>query len=245
MKRLSWIGRTGLFLAALTLFACGQTPATTEQARGLLTGIPVVLAMSAIVLIVGVGLIAGVVGIDRFDRNRRRLADGPPPEPEGEEEAEVVAGITVGRAGVPRWLYGFYVLIPVFAFAYVFTSVSFVPEGGTEPGATEAPAGPCTECEIAAAQIAFDKDLIQVPAETDVTVTFNNNDTGVPHNFKVWEDEAAAQSADTGAQIAATDNINGGASAEAEFNSGPPGEYYFNCDIHPASMFGSVEVAAG
>ncbi|MGH2760179.1 MAG: hypothetical protein ACRDKJ_11540, partial [Actinomycetota bacterium] len=111
--------RSAVAGAALFAAACGQNPESTERARGVLTGPNLVLALSIIFIIVAGGLLVGAVGLDRFVRSRNQLAAAPPEAEEEEEKEEVVAGIGVGRAGVPRWLYGFYVLIPVFAFLYV------------------------------------------------------------------------------------------------------------------------------
>ncbi|MEX2394787.1 MAG: hypothetical protein WD826_09950, partial [Actinomycetota bacterium] len=213
------LGRRLVLLASSSMLlfaACGDLPATTENARGVITGPNLVLAMSVIFLVVAVGLLVAAVGADRFFRSRAALAEGTPADiVEVAEEDEVVAGITVGRASVPRWLYGAYVLIPVFAFTYVFSNIAPATTGDGEP--TPAPSvGPCTECEIAASQIVFDKDTLQVVAGEEITVTFNNEDIGVPHDFTVYEDEATAD-ADATDFVASTGTIAGGASGEASF----------------------------
>ncbi len=225
-----------LFLTA----ACTTVPEETEKARGVLSGVNLVLAMSVLFIVAAVGLIAAVLVIERAVRTRGRLAEGMPVVEEEEEPAdEVVAGITVGRATVPRWLYGAYVLIPVFAFAYVLTNIA---PAETAPGPTEAPIQPCTDdCEIAAEAIAFTKDAIPVVAESDLTVTFNNTDA-VVHNFYVWETKADTTGGDPIANTGAT--VAPGASDSAEFESPPAGEsYYFNCTLHPA-MEGDIESVA-
>jgi plastocyanin len=236
-RRLRWLIPAGLLLATT---ACGKTPETTEQARGVLSGVNIVLAMTVVLVVVAGGLLIGAFGFDRFVRSRKRLAEAPA-EPE-EEGDEVVAGITVGRAGVPRWLYAFYVLIPLFAMLYVFTNIPIEAGegGGAEPTAT--PQGPCTECTIVASGIAFDLDEIIAPAATDITVTFDNQDTGVPHDFTVWESEAAATAGGDAGKIATSGTINGGVSKDVTFNSDGAGSYYFNCTIHPPSMNGTFEV---
>jgi plastocyanin len=232
--------RLTLAASALLLFfgACGDLPETTENARGVITGPNLVLAMSVIFLVVAVGLLVAAVGTDRFFKTRAALAEGTPADlvEEEDETDEVVAGITVGRAAVPRWLYGAYVLIPVFAFAYVFSNIR--PPQAAEPTPTP-DAGPCTECEIAASQVLFTEDLIQVAAGEEVTVTFDNTDSTI-HDFTVWEDEAAAQSNDQSKQIVTTGTVSPGASKDAKFDA-PEESYFFNCTIHPASMVGTVE----
>jgi plastocyanin len=186
------------------------------------------------------------VGLERYIRTRRALAAAPPaPEEEEEEPEEVVAGIRVGRASVPRWLYGFYVLIPVFAFLYVVNNVALAPVAEEAGKETAAPTGPVTELTIVASGIKFDLETITFPAQTEVTVTFENRDAGVPHDFTVWRSEAAATAGDEAAKIAESSLITGVSETEVRFTTPDPGQYYFNCTVHPPSMFGTVEVVAG
>jgi plastocyanin len=232
-------------VALLVLAACGRVPESTEQARGILRGPNVVLALSVLFIVLAVGLIVVAVAADRFIRNRRALAEEPPPEePEVEEADEVVAGITLGRAPVPRWLYAAYVLIPLFAFAYVFSNVA-PPPAAEEAEETAAPTGPCTECTIVASGIEFETDTLTMPAETEVTVTLDNQDTAVPHDWSAWESKAAADANDEGAKLGATAQFPGAASRDVTFETPEAGTYYFNCTVHPTSMFGDLEVVAG
>ena len=230
--------------AFLLATACGQNPEQTEKARGVLEGPNIVIALSVIFVVLAGGLLVGVIGLDRFVRTRRQLESAPPEEPE-EEQDEVVAGITVGRAAVPRWLYGFYVLIPAFAFLYVVNNVALRPAAEEKPEESAKPTGPSDEWTIVASGIKFDLETLTVPADTDVKVTFDNKDTGVPHDFAVWQDEAAATANETPKQIAKSNQIVGGNETEVTFASGGAGELYFNCTVHPTAMFGTVEVVAG
>src|SRR5712692_5996268 len=120
MKRRVRALRFVLGTCALALAACGETPKTTEQARGVLSGANIVLAMTIVLIVLSGALVVGAVGLDRIMKARKALAEAPatPDIPE-EEDPEVVAGIGVGKAPVPRWLYAFYVVIPLFALLYV------------------------------------------------------------------------------------------------------------------------------
>jgi plastocyanin len=210
-----------------------------------LTGTNVVLALTIGFIVVAGGIVVGAVALDRFVRTRQALEAAPPePEEVEEEEEEVVAGIGIGRAGVPRWLYGFYVLIPLFSLLYVFNNVALRPAEEERPEATEAPTGPAEEWTIVSSGIKFDLDRIIVPAQTEVTVTFDNRDQGVPHNFTVWPDEQSAQGGNTAQALHAGNNISSGETEES-FTSPDAGEYYFNCTVHPTSMFGTFEAVAG
>jgi plastocyanin len=146
---------------------------------------------------------------------------------------------------VPRWLYAFYVLIPVFAFLYVVNNVALRPAAEEAPDETAAPEGPRPEWTIIASGIAFNLDEMQFSAGEEITVTLDNQDAGVPHDWVLWESEEAATANDEGAIIASTNQITGAAEDEATFAAPDPGEYYFNCRVHPPSMFGTAEVVEG
>jgi plastocyanin len=239
------LARAALLTLALALTACGQNPESTEKARGVLEGTNTVLALSIAFIVVAGALVVGAVAVDRFFRSRRALAESPVEEQvEDEDEEEVVAGIRVGRAGVPRWLYGFYVLIPLFAMLYVLNNVALRPVAAERPQATEAPTGPVTEATIVASGIKFNLEQLTFPAETEVTVEFDNRDVGVPHDFTVWESEAAATANDASKKIANTNQITGVAKDAVTFETPAPGEYFFNCTVHPTAMFGPAEVVA-
>jgi plastocyanin len=47
--------------------------------------------------------------------------------------------------------------------------------------------GNATVVNLTAENIAFDTDTITVPAGANVTVNFNNKDSGIPHNFAVYD----------------------------------------------------------
>ncbi len=238
--------RAALACLAFATIACGQNPESTERARGVLTGAPLVLALSIVFIVISGALLVGVIAIDRFVRSRRALEAAPPEGAEEEEDQEeVVAGIAVGRAGVPRWLYGFYVLIPIFAFMYVVNNVALRPAAEEKSEEPKKPSGPSPEWTIVASGIKFDLDTLIIPAGEPASVTFENKDAGVPHNFIVWPDEAAAQAADTSKAVHAGSTFAGVATKVEEFTVPEPGELYFNCAVHPTSMFGAVEVVAG
>jgi plastocyanin len=95
-----------------------------------------------------------------------------------------------------------------------------------------APAGPVTEATLSASSVSFDTDTLTLAAGEDVTVTLDNQDS-VPHNLAIYPDDGATDAIFQGA------NVNGGSTVDYEFAAPEPGEYYFQCDVHP-SMNGSV-----
>lgn len=235
MTRISRLAPASALLA-LTAAACGGVPPTSEEARGVAPeGVNIVLVLTITFIVVAVGLLVGALAVDRFVRTRRALEarGSEPEEPEEEEEEETeVAGIAQGSGGVPRWLYAFYVIIPIWALGYVFLTAGLPsPEAEETPeptGPTEVP----TEITIVGENIEFDLPEVTLQANTDVTVTFDNEDSGIPHNFTVWDSEAQNE------VLAETSTFNGVATESVTFSL-PPGEYYFNCTVHP-SMEGTL-----
>lgn len=108
----------------------------------------------------------------------------------------------------------------------------------TEPAAEETPAGGDTTpgaggggggttIDIAAVDsTSFTEDSLSAPAGT-VTVVFDNQEQGVIHNFALYDSPDSAEN-----MIDATDLIAGPEADEVTFEL-EPGEYYFNCQVHP------------
>lgn len=98
------------------------------------------------------------------------------------------------------------------------------------------PQQPVTEVTIVAENIQFDAETLTLAADTEVTVTLDNRDGGVPHNWAMYTDESASQ------EIFVGEVFPGPATMDYTFTSPAPGEYFFHCDIHP-NMRGTVTVA--
>jgi len=110
------------------------------------------------------------------------------------------------------------------------------PTPTTSPSATST-AGAVT-IALTAQNIAFDKSTITVPAGASVTINFNNKDSGVAHNFSLFNDASAAPPALFQGQV-----ITGPATTTYTFKAPTkPGTYFFRCDIHPTIMTGSFVV---
>ncbi len=116
-------------------------------------------------------------------------------------------------------------------------------EGGQEATAAtpavEAPAGQAPQetgpgvVIRAIPTIKFDRTTLQVPANTDVTIRFVNEDTGVPHNFAAYETKKAQKALGVGEICTAP-------CANSLTINVPPGEYFFRCDAHPDQMTGKL-----
>ena len=137
-------------------------------------------------------------------------------------------------------------LIPLFAALYVLNAVALAPKAAPKAAATaKPPTGPQTKATVIASGIKFDVSTLTLKANSPITITFNNNDAGVPHNFTVWPSQAIAQAGDTGKAIKAGNTITGVATTTETFKTGPAGKnLFYECTIHPTSMFGTAVVAA-
>ncbi len=90
---------------------------------------------------------------------------------------------------------------------------------------------------LIAKNIAFNTSKITVPAGAQVTINFDNQDSGVPHNFAAYESSAAS------APIFKGQIINGPGKIAYIFTApSKPGTYYFQCDVHPTQMNGQFIV---
>jgi plastocyanin len=85
----------------------------------------------------------------------------------------------------------------------------------------------------------FDKSELTIPADTYVTITVNNTDDGVPHNFAVYWSK---QDAEAGAPPLASTEICAGPCKRVVNLRLPAGQYFFRCDVHPQEMTGQLTV---
>ena len=126
-----------------------------------------------------------------------------------------------------------YLLIPVVAVAFLVSNQSELTAGGGEGGETvegegEGEGGGLT---ISAANVQFDKDQLTIPADGG-SLQFVNDDT-VEHNVAIYQDDSAQEDIFVG-QV-----IPGGQEVTYDVPGHEPGDYYFQCDVHPA-MNGTV-----
>ena len=110
--------------------------------------------------------------------------------------------------------------------------------GGGGPGGGGPGGGGPGGVTVAAQNLAFDTSEIDLPADTPTTITFDNQDAGVPHNIAIYNDSSLSENLFTG------EIVTGPATAQYQVPAIPAGEYYFHCDVHP-NMSGSVVVGGG
>jgi plastocyanin len=112
------------------------------------------------------------------------------------------------------------------------------PTSTSTPGtSTTTPAPQSVTIDLVAKNFAFDKSTLTVPAGAQVTVNFDNQDSGVNHNFAVYTDSSAATSIFVG------DIITGPKTTVYTFKAPTTkGNYFFRCDVHPTKMTGTFVV---
>jgi plastocyanin len=121
------------------------------------------------------------------------------------------------------------------------TPAAMPPVGGQAGNMTPTPtatttAGGAVTVNIAADNIAFDTSTITVPAGATVTMVFNNQDDGIPHNVAVYDSPLRSEAIFVG------EITTGPAETTYTFTApSEPGTYYFQCDVHP-SMNGDFVV---
>lgn len=93
--------------------------------------------------------------------------------------------------------------------------------------------GPPTSAEITAEGIAFNSASLVLQAGIPVTIDFDNQDAGIPHNVAVYTDKTATT------KIFAEPPFAGPRRMTYSFTAPQAGTYYFRCDAHP-TMEGTI-----
>jgi plastocyanin len=101
---------------------------------------------------------------------------------------------------------------------------SACPTGGVK---LEAPSG--------AALNGFAQTTLTAPANKAFTICFDNQDTGVPHNVDLFDKQG-------GTSLAKASIITGVAQANVDVSALKPGTYFYQCDVHPTTMTGTLTV---
>ncbi|MGH2748021.1 MAG: cupredoxin domain-containing protein, partial [Actinomycetota bacterium] len=132
------------------------------------------------------------------------------------------------------WLAMLYLVIPLIVIVFLVA----------QSGDGEAPAEPTEQAgggtgggglSISAESIQFNRDELTVPAGEEFTLSFQNNDT-VPHNVAIYP---GAEQIEGDQALFQGDIFTGPASRDYDVPAIEAGEYYFQCDVHPA-MNGTV-----
>jgi plastocyanin len=115
----------------------------------------------------------------------------------------------------------------------VATTSSSAPGGG---GCTPKGSTASVEAPVGAASSGFKETCLAVQSRKPWTVTFSNQDSGVPHNWALFQDQGYTKS------IVVGDTITGPAKESIKGDALDAGTYYFRCNIHPTTMTGTFVV---
>ncbi|MEP6972763.1 MAG: cupredoxin domain-containing protein [Actinomycetota bacterium] len=115
-------------------------------------------------------------------------------------------------------------------------SPSLTVSQGPPPGAT-CGKDKVVALDLVAQNTAFDVSCLVAPAGAAFTISFDNQEAGVPHNLDVYD-------AQGGTPLGATDVAPGVIKQSLKLTL-DANTYYFQCDVHPTQMFGQLVVVAG
>lgn len=90
---------------------------------------------------------------------------------------------------------------------------------------------------IRAMNKSFNISTITVPAGAQVTLNFDNQDSGVPHDVAFYTDSSASNNIYRSLAITGPNKI-----TDTFIAPSTPGNYFFRCDFHPTTMTGQFIV---
>jgi plastocyanin len=131
---------------------------------------------------------------------------------------------------------------PVAAPAPPVAAPAPTPAPVAPPVPAPAPAPAAVQLDISSPgspPLTFNTNTLTAPAGAQVTVTYTNNEAGVPHSWHAFN--GADSSAGT---LAATQIITGPGTMDSVTFTAPTqtGNYFFWCDVHPTIMTGNLVV---
>ena len=114
------------------------------------------------------------------------------------------------------------------------------PAAGGTPGVDATPtaaAAASTELKLIGTSLLFDVTTLTGVAGQELTVTFDNQDVGTPHNINFYNGADA-----TAPSIASTEIESGPVVQTLKIGPLDAGSYFYQCDVHPTTMAGKLTV---
>jgi len=93
-----------------------------------------------------------------------------------------------------------------------------------------------TTLSLIAHNISWNHFCLAVPANTAFTVDITNQDSGIQHNFSIYDSFFEKK------HYFSTPKLTGPTSGSFDSQGLPPGKYYFQCDVHGPAMSGAFVV---
>jgi plastocyanin len=90
--------------------------------------------------------------------------------------------------------------------------------------------------QVRAEGVTFKTDTINLKADAEVEIRFDNNDRDTQHNIDIIGQDPSKP-------VFRGQLVTGVATVTYKFHAPGPGEYKFQCDVHPTQMKGTVKVA--
>ncbi len=116
------------------------------------------------------------------------------------------------------------------------TAVASASPATQATAAGTASAGGSITIKASGSTLKFDTNTLSAAAGA-VTIVFDNQDSGIPHNISVHEGSDAK-----GPTLGKTDLETGPVKQELKLDL-KAGSYYFQCDVHPTTMKGALTVS--
>jgi len=107
-------------------------------------------------------------------------------------------------------------------------------EGGGPAAITVALVAPPT-----ASANGYDTKTLSFKAGTPTNLTFDNEEPSVPHNVVIFQGTS-----DSGPQVFSGALVTGPGKTVYHVPALAAGSYYFHCEVHPTTMFGTITVSA-
>ena len=101
------------------------------------------------------------------------------------------------------------------------------------------PATPGNKLQITAHNISWNTNCLAVTSSQQASVTVQNLDAGIDHNFAIWDSPSRQH------QFFATGKFAGVATQSFNLPTLKPGSYYFQCNVHGPAMSGVFIVGGG
>lgn len=137
------------------------------------------------------------------------------------------------RTAISGRLVTLYALIAAVSLGLVFAPnyIAWVNSApGTAPAASLSPDQKITAVSV----LGFDTQSLTVPADTPLTIAFDNPQAGVQHNFAIYT------ASDLATALFQGERITGPAKTTYQVPPIPKGTYHFVCDVHPQTMTGTL-----